>query len=367
MSREVAFAAVRLGMEETEFSRGKKMSSVLFYGGEPLLERNLIYDIVKFSQSLKKKTEHIFYFKVTTNGILLDEKFLRFAEKNKITIAFSHDGLAQDECRIFHDGSGSFALLEEKIPLLLKSQPFAVAMCVVDPSTVHRAAETVNFLYAKGFRYITVGVNYCKTAPWTREKLEVIRNEYIKIAQMYVDLTMAEKKLYISAFDMKILSHLKGENYNADRNIMAMNQPSVAPDGKIYYASKYLNEPAFEIGDVFSGIDKEKQKKIARAGMEIHEPCKNCAIKSRCNYAHDNLRYESTAIPVENEKNELHVAKPHYAYVSDASPVQCAHEQILTPIADRVAETLFSNKSAMFIHKHYNEMYSVLSLIEEKM
>jgi uncharacterized protein len=350
MSREVAFAAARLGMESTFSDKTRKsdksQSGLLFYGGEPLLERNLIYDVVKFTQSIKKKTEHIFYYKITTNGTLLDEKFLKFAEKNKITIAFSHDGLAQDECRLFHDGSGSFAVLEEKIPLLLKFQPYAVAMSVVDPSTVHRAAETVNFLYEKGFRYITVGVNYCKTAPWTRDKLAVFESEYNKIAQMYIDLTMAEKKVYISAFDMKILSHLKGENYNSDRNIMAMNQPSVAPNGKIYYASKYLNDAAFEIGDVFCGIDKEKQKNISRLGMQLFEPCNICAIKSRCNYAYDNLRFEKT-------------------YVSDATPVQCAHEQLLTPIADRVAETLFENKSELFIHKHYNEMYPILSLAEE--
>jgi len=342
MPRDVAFAAVKLGMKNTT------TSGLLFYGGEPLLERQLIYDVVKYTQSIKEKTGHIFYYKMTTNGVLLDEEFLKFADKYNLTIAFSHDGLAQDDCRIFHDGSGSFAVLEDKIPLLLKYQPYAVGMSVVDPSTVHRAAETVKFLFDKGFRYITVGINYCRTAPWTREKLATLEGEYKKMADMYIGWMMAEEKFYISSFDMKILSHLMGDKYNIDRSKMAVNQPSVAPDGKVYSTSRYLGDSAFEIGDVFCGIDKEKQKALAKHGQVLCESCQKCAIKHRCNYAYGNLTYENAR------------------YIPDVSPVQCAHEQLLTPIADYVAETLYKNQSALFMHKHYNEMYPVMSLVEDK-
>ena len=343
MSRDVAFAAVKLGMSDDS-----KMSGLLFYGGEPLLERQLIYDVVDYTQAIRSKTGHAFYYKMTTNGTLLDEEFLKFAEKVNLTIGFSCDGLAQDDCRLFPDGSGSFAVIEEKIPLLLKYQPYAVGMSVVDPSTVHRASEIVGFLFDKGFRYIHVGVNYCRTAPWTREKLDILESEYKKIAEMYIKWTKAEEKFYISSFDMKILSHLKGEKYNVDRSKMAVNQPSVAPDGKIYSASRYLGDSNFQIGDVFSGIDKEKQKMISEKGAIPLDACAKCAINTRCNYAYDNLQCV-------NGK-----------YVSDVSPVQCAHERMITPIADYVAETLYKENSAMFIHKHYNDLYPIMSLVEDK-
>jgi len=342
MSQDVAFAAVKLGMKNT------KTSGLLFYGGEPLLERQLIYDIVDYTKAITKKTGHTFYYKMTTNGVLLDEEFLKFSEAVNLTIGFSHDGPAQDDCRLFPDGGGSFAMLEEKIPLLLKYQPYAIGLSVVDPSTVHKAASIVKYLFDKGFRYITVGVNYSRTAPWTRERLSIFKAEYKKMAEMYIEWTKAEEKFYLSPFDMKILSHLKGEAYNTDRLRMTQNQPSVTPDGKIYYSSKYLGDPAFEVGDVFSGIDSAKQKLIYEKSAAPAEVCRNCSIRTRCNYAYDSLVCQGSDI------------------VPDVSPVQCAHEQLITPIADYAAEKLYNEHNAMFMHKHYNELYPFVSLVEDR-
>jgi len=341
MTLDVAKAAVKLGMKDA------KSTGLLFYGGEPLLERQLIYDTVDFSQAIKKETGHTFYYKMTTNGVLLDEEFLKFCKKVNLTIGFSHDGPMQDECRIFPDGEGTATILQEKIPLLLKYQPYAVGMSVVDPSTVHNASKIVKFLYRQGFKYITINMNYDPAAPWSKEHLAVLQSEYEKIAALYVRLTTAEEKIYISAIDVKILSHLKGEKYHTDRKQMSKNQPSVAPDGKIYLGSRHLNEEYFQIGDVFNGVDTERQNYLFDKGDEITPQCRECAILSRCNYAYGNMRLTEEGI------------------VPDITGFQCTHEQMITPIADHAAEELFKQKNAMFIHKHYNEMYPVMSLIDD--
>jgi len=342
MTQEIAFAAVNLSMSNA------KTSGLLFYGGEPLLERQLIYDTVNYANSIKEKTGHNFYYKITTNGTLLDEEFLKFSKEHNLTIGFSHDGPMQDKCRLFNDGSGTAALLEEKISLLLEYQPYALAMSVMDPSTVHNGAEIVKFLFDKGFRYIHISVNYCKTAGWTEERLKVLEQEYKKMAQMYIDWTGQEQKFYLSPFDMKILSHIKGEKYNSDRLLMMQNQPSVGSDGKIYYSSKYLDDVDFELGDVFSGINVDKQKLIYEKSLTPAEPCKKCAIRTRCNYAYDSLISGKNGISTE------------------ILPMQCANEQILTPIVDHAAETLYKEGNALFMHKHYNEMYPVISLLEDR-
>jgi len=341
MSREVAFAAIKLGMENTD------TSGMLFYGGEPLLERELIYDAVDYTKAIRKKTGHNFYYKMTTNGTLLDEEFLKFSDEINLTINLSCDGPAQDDCCFYHDGAGSFAALKTKIPLLLRYQSYAAGMAVVDPSTVHKTEEIAKYLFGKGFRYIHIGVNFSKDASWTRERMHVLAKEYEKIARMYIKLTRAEEKFYFSSFDMKISSLLKGKTYNIDRGRLNMNQPSVAPDGKIYSLSKHLNNPVFQIGDVFTGIDKNKHEKIFQRGARPAKPCQSCDIKTRCNYAYDNLSSEDTKI------------------TDDVTAVQCLHEQLITPIADYIAETLVREKNAMFIHKHYNEMYPFMSAAED--
>ena len=342
MSFDVAKAAVDFGV------RHGKSTGILFYGGEPLLERELIYKVIEYAQEIKVKTSHNFYYKMTTNGVLLDEDFLKFAREINLTIGFSHDGLAQDDCRCFPDGGGSFDILQNKIPLLLKYQPYATAMSVMDTRTIHRAAETVKFLFDSGFRYITQGINYDRKAPWTSAQLEIMRREYAKMAEMYIAWSKAEEKFYLSPFEMKILSHIKGEKYNADRRNMNQEQPSIAPDGKLYYGSRYVSDPNFEIGDVFSGFDRAKQENLIEYGGQISKPCRECAIKTRCNYVYDSLNMVDGKI------------------VCDIAPLQCAHEQIITPIADKVAETLYEERNALFIHKHYNELYPMVSLVEDR-
>ncbi|MCL1831775.1 MAG: radical SAM protein [Oscillospiraceae bacterium] len=342
MTKEIAFKAIQIGMQ------GVKTSGILFYGGEPLLERQLIYDIVTHTQQIKKETGHNFFYKMTTNGTLLDEDFLKFAKTYNITIGLSHDGPAQDDCRRFLDGTPSFAHLEDKIALLIKYQPYAIGMSVTDPSTVHKAAAMMQFWYDKGFRYLHLSHNYCRTAPWTGEHLDILRGEYNKMAEMYIKWTKAEHKFYLSPFDAKILSHLKGEKYNADRLLMAMNQPSITPDGRICYSSKYLDNEVFEIGNVFDGLDKARRKVIFDEGNKLPPDCQSCAIRTRCNYGNDSL-----------------VADDNGGITTDVSPMQCAHEQLITPIADYAAETLYKGKSALFIQKHYNELYPIMSLVED--
>jgi len=344
ISREVAFAAVKLAIKE---NCDQKTSGLLFYGGEPLLEKELIYDIVSHTKELKEKTGHAFHYKMTTNGTLLDEEFLKFSQSINLAIGFSCDGHAQDDCRLFPNGKGSMELLSDKIPLLLKYRPYSIGMSVIDPSTVHKASSTVQFLFDKGFRYITINLNYSRTAPWTSRHLSVLEEEYNKMADMYIKWTTAEEKFYLSPFDIKIVSHLKGHKYHLDRRAMAKNQPSVATDGKIYSSSRFLGNPAFEIGDVFSGIDTKKQSVIFEQSAISPESCKGCMLQPRCNYSYDNLNHNESG------------------YFSDLSPLQCAHEQLIAPIADRVAEKLYKDKNALFVHKHYNELYPVMSLVED--
>jgi len=343
MTFDIAMRAIRIAMKD------KQPTGILFYGGEPLLEKELIYRIVEETQKIKQETGHVFHYKMTTNGTLLNEDFLKMAKKVNLTIGMSHDGLAQDDNRLFHDGRGSFDVLEEKIDLLLRYQPYAVGLSVVDPSTVHKAAQTVEFLHGKGFKYITVGMNYDRIAPWDNEKMLILMDEYKKMAKMYRDWVGREEKIYLSTFDMKILSHLKGEDYNSDRRLQSKNQISVGPDGKLYPGSKYLDKPDFEIGDVFKGLDEARREEIYEMGTEPLDACKKCAIRTRCNYVYDSIRLIDGEI------------------VTDITPVQCAHERLVTPIVDQVAESLYKEQNALFLHKHYNELYPVMSLIEDSL
>jgi uncharacterized protein len=342
MTQKTAFAATQLAASENA------PCGLVFFGGEPLLERPLIYDIVGHSQKLKGETGQVFYYKITTNGILLDEEFLKFSQSIGMMVGFSHDGHAQDDCRVFPDGSGTWDALAEKIPLLLKYQPYAVAMCTINPETAHKLSASVLWLFEMGFRYIAISPNYDKSAPWDKKTLAILGEQYKKLAELYIKWTRANHKFYLSCFEMKILSHLRGEKYCEDRCQLGRKQVSVAPDGKLYPCVQFVGDPEYEMGDVFSGIDQNKRKIIEQKGAEVAPVCEGCAAKSRCNHTCGCLNRQATGS------------------VSGVSPVQCAHERMLLPIADAIAEKLYKERNSLFIHKHYNEFYPVLSLIEDK-
>jgi len=343
MTKEIAIKAIDLGMQ----AKNSKSTGVLFYGGEPLLERQLIYDVVEHNKKITQETGHKFSYKITTNGILLDEEFLQFSKDINMAIGFSHDGPAQDFCRLTKTKEKTSVILKEKIPLLLKYHPYAVALSVLNCNSVHLASEIAKFLIDSGFKYISMNVNYSPNAGWTKKHFEILEKEYKKIAKMYEKWTTDEEKIYFAPFDAKILSHIKGERYHADRAVMNREQPSIAPDGTIYPMSKYIDQRDFAIGNVFSGFDENKRVVFEKAANEMPASCKDCALNLRCNYMYSNLAFDgNNFFPV-------------------ISPVQCAHEQMLTPIADDLAAKLYKKRNALFIHKHYNELYPVISKAED--
>jgi len=128
---------------------------------------------------------------------------------------------------------------------------------------------------------------------------------------------------------------------------MNKGQPSIAPDGTIYPMSKYIDQTDFSIGNVFSGFDNLKQERFEKSANTTPDTCKDCALNLRCNYMYSNLGFKNGE------------------FYPNVSAIQCAHEQLVTPIADSLAEKLYKKRNPLFIHKHYNEFYPIISKAED--
>ena len=90
MSFDTGCNALRFGAELTDGSCG-----IAFFGGEPLLHKALIRDMIAEARAMQRRGEGQFHFKLTTNGFLLDEAFLQFALDEDILIAMSCDGVRE--------------------------------------------------------------------------------------------------------------------------------------------------------------------------------------------------------------------------------------------------------------------------------
>lgn len=343
MSRETSRKAVDLAAQN---QRG--LTGIVFFGGEPLLCKDLIYETVEYARWKEKQAECKFYFKITTNGLLLDEEFMKLSMKEDIFIALSHDGVkeAHDKHRIDINGNGTFERLSEKIGLLLNNRPYAPVLVVVTPETAEYFADSVKYLYNKGFRYIIPSLNY--EAAWTKGDMKILKSNYEKLAEFYFERTLDEDKFYLSPFEVKMSSHINGDSYCHERCELGRKQISVSPEGDLFPCVQFVEDNKYCIGDVYNGIDKDKQNRVYRLNEEEKESCVDCVIRKRCNHYCGCMNKQSTGS------------------IDKVSPVLCSHERLLIPIADKLAERLYKKRNAMFVQKQYNEMYPMLSLIEDR-
>lgn len=324
MTEQTALKAVDL-----VFSFGHEKNGFSLFGGEPMLERATVEAVCRHACEKARATGTEIRFKMTTNGTLLDEPFLRFANAHNIEIALSHDGLLQDAQRVTRDGNPTMARLEPIVDLLLKYQPNAVAMQTVMPSTVGRMAESVEWLYARGFSRINTAIDYRPDAGWDDDSMAELKRQYARIAEIMETHFDDARPLRYLNFLSKISAYLNDRPCLECK--LGMRQPSIAPDGRIYPCNQFLDDPDYRMGDVETGIDREKQRAIYRMSLDPEPDCEGCAIADRCRHHCACLNHSLTG-------------KMH-----EVAPVQCEHERILIPIADGLAARLYARKSARFL------------------
>jgi uncharacterized protein len=350
MSFETARAAVDLGLRDLVEKHPGSSLGVIFFGGEPLLRRALIEDVTRYCKDIAARTGQLFHYKITTNGTLLDESFLTNPDTHDIFVALSHDGarVAHDRHRVDAAGHSTFARLDGVIPMLLRHKPYAPVMAVVTPDTEGHYAESVASLFSRGFRYLIFSLHYA--GHWDRAALAELKRQYKQIAEWYYVKTVAEEKFYFSPFEVKIASHVFPGRCHADRCELGQTQISVGPDGTLYPCTQFVgdtSEPGYVIGHVSSGIDETARQRLFERNREEKESCATCAVRERCNHHCGCLNKQATG------------------RIDTIAPSLCAHERTVLPIADRLAERLYKRRSAMFIQKHYNELYPLVSLAED--
>ena len=343
MSPETARALVDLAGKDA------KRAGIIFFGGEPLLRRELIYDAVAYARAKEKQGGCRYYFKITTNGLLLDGEFLGFACRDNMFVALSLDGTKQAHDMHRHDGQGRgcYDQVADAAKRLLERKPYSPVLMTVRPDTLPLYATGVEELFSMGFAYVIASLDY--SANWRDEDLPELQHQYELLAELYERKTLAEDKFYFSPFEVKISSHINSRTYCRERCELGLRQLSVGPEGGLYPCVQFVGDPAFRLGDVWQGIDEADRQALYLHNEEEKSGCDTCAIRARCNHHCACLNRQATGS------------------IDQISPMLCAHERIVLPIADRLAERLYKRGSALFIQKQYNDFYPLASLAEDSM
>ena len=189
-NKEISFESIK-GLIDYEISRKQSYSIIVFYGGEPLLQKDMIRDTIDYINTKKSKTN--FYYGITTNGTLLDEEFIKYMKNNKfIYVAYSIDGMekTQNLNRKTADGKGTFDIVEKNAKKLLELYDGAISMSVITRNNLSQLHKNVGYLIETGFKSINLLFDY--TQDWQDEDLDEIRKQFNKIAEIYADKILKE-------------------------------------------------------------------------------------------------------------------------------------------------------------------------------
>ena len=158
--KDISFEHIK-NLIDYETKQGNKYSVVCFYGGEPLLKKELIKRTIEYINSKNSKTK--FYYGMTTNGTLIDDEFIQYMKDNKfLNIGYSIDGIekSQNLNRKTVDGKNTFNKVIENAKKTLKEFKNVVAMTVVTKNNINYLDESVRFLIDTGFNNINLQFNY---------------------------------------------------------------------------------------------------------------------------------------------------------------------------------------------------------------
>jgi uncharacterized protein len=315
---------------------------IIFFGGEPLLRSDLIWDIMDWCE---RERPGQFHYKVTTNGTRMDETFLDEATRRGLHIALSHDGLreAHDRFRTLLDGSGTFDALLPVLRRLVARRPYSPILITVNPETVDRFAASVQWLQSEGVQYLICSLNYA--GPWTAATLRTLGREYRKLADWHEENYRQERKFYFSPFDRRIATRVFDRCGNSCQ--LGIRQISVAADGGLYPCVQFVGREEYRIGTVDAGLDERRRRELYELNERDKPTCAGCGLASRCHNKCGCLNLQTTGS------------------IGEIPALLCEHERLVFPIADRLAERLFAARDPLFIQRHYNPAFPVLSFLED--
>ena len=304
------------------------------FGGEPLLEFDLVKDLIALIQSQEEYTPERVTISVVTNGTLLTDDMLRVFLDKGIVLCISCDGPPelQDAHRHFRDGRGSSPLVEKNIRRSLEYFPLLPVNAVYSPETLPLLPAVVEYMISLGVRNIYLNPEI--SAHWSRQDAEMLPGVYAAIGKIYVEHYTRGTPKYINLIDSKIALILRGGYKANERCRMGSGEYAFAPSGNIYPCERLVGSDDGKTHCI-GNIEREFVPGKTCAAIScsaINAECSQCGIKEYCMNWCGCTNYYSTG---------------RYDVVS---PFICASERAAIEVAFQVIDEMNKNQCDLSHH-----------------
>ncbi|MCH5333826.1 MAG: thioether cross-link-forming SCIFF peptide maturase [Agathobacter sp.] len=271
-----------------ENSGSRKNLEVDFFGGEPLMNFEVVKRLVAYGREQEKKKDKHFRFTLTTNGVLLDDEVMEFANREMDNVVLSIDGRREvhDRMRPFRKGAGSYDLVVPKFQKLAESrnqERYYVRGTYTHYNTDF--SEDVLHLADLGFKQISVEPVVAQPTDdyaLTEEDLPALFAEYDRLAA-----EMVKRKREGRAFNFfHFMIDLEGGPCVYKRLSgcgSGTEYLAVTPWGDLYPCHQFVGNEAFLMGNVRDGVTKpDIRDEFKGCNVYAREKCRSCFAKFYC-------------------------------------------------------------------------------------
>ena len=269
-------------------SGNRRNLEVDFFGGEPLMNWQVVKDLVAYGREQEKIHNKHFRFTITTNGVLLNDEIQEFVNKEMDNVVLSLDGRKEinDQMRPFRNGKGSYDLIVPKFQKLAESrnQEKYYIRGTFTRNNLDFSNDIMHFADL-GFKQMSIEpVVGDESDPYAirEEDIPKIMEEYDKLAKMMIEREKEGKGFNFFHF----MIDLNGGPCVAKRLSgcgSGTEYLAVTPWGDLYPCHQFVGQEEFLMGNVDEGITHtEIADEFRGCSVYSKESCKNCFARFYC-------------------------------------------------------------------------------------
>jgi len=271
-----------------EKSASRKNIELDFFGGEPLMNFDVVKELVYYAKEQEKKYDKNFRLTITTNGVLLDEEKLNFINEHMYNLVLSIDGRksVNDKMRKLVNGNGSYDVIMPKLKAAANSrnQDNYYVRGTFTRNNLDFCNDVLH-LADCGFEQISIEpVVGGENEPYSikKEDLPYIFGQYERLAKEYVSRRADGRWFNFFHFmvDLEqgpcVIKRISGCGAGCE-------YLAVTPEGDIYPCHQFVGNKDFLMGNVYNNdFDGKSAQSFAKANIYTKEKCKGCWAKFYC-------------------------------------------------------------------------------------
>ena len=271
-----------------EHSGSRRNLEVDFFGGEPLMNFEVVKQLVAYARSIEQEKGKNFRFTLTTNGMLVDDDVIEFANKECHNVVLSLDGRREihDRFRVDYAGNGSFDKIVPKFQKLVKARGgkgyyMRGTFTHANPDFL----EDIKVMLDLGFTELSMEPVVCAEgdpAELTDADMEIVKGQSEQLADLMLQRDREGKPFtfYHYMIDLTggpcIYKRISG--CGSGTEYMA-----VTPWGDLYPCHQFVGEERFRLGSVFEGVtNPDVRGEFAACNVYARPDCKDCWARLYC-------------------------------------------------------------------------------------